>query len=311
MRAIVRTMLPARIWSRSASATSAGRLVTVWAQPSATAEHDGWPRFTEPECAEMYRHAARQAAAATEHLRRCTAGNPGQGADAAWATADALHAAARALHSPILRCAAAGYDRAARASYGRIPPRTRQGDELRTAARLLAMTGTVLGGSTGQASALIASLIALIDAVAALRQAQEHAAQARAALQAAKQLHTAWTQARDRAPHPGRAHTRPTTAPARTLSDFPVPITGVARRQDPGVQLPYRYNHHVRAAGRTAGLHLRSRGVRARTITPTAKGARLLSSRALQAGLRGAGWRSVFVTRWTSTRSRPSISSTP
>ena len=49
-------------------------------------------------------------------------------------------------------------------------------------------------------------------------------------------------------------------------------------------------------------------GVRARTITPTGKGARLLSSRALQAGLRGAGWRSGFVTPWTSTRSRPSIS---
>ncbi len=36
-----------------------------------------------------------------------------------------------------------------------------------------------------------------------------------------------------------------------------------ARRQDPGVQLPYRYYHHVRAAGCTAGLRVRSRGVRA------------------------------------------------
>src|SRR6266498_5096652 len=82
-----------------------------------------------------------------------------------------------------------------------------------------------------------------------------------------------------------------------------------ARRQDPGVQLPYRYDHHVRAAGRTAGLRVRSRGVRARTIRPTDKGARLLGSRALQAGLRRgrmACW--LRVTRWTSTGSRPSIS---
>ena len=42
-----------------------------------------------------------------------------------------------------------------------------------------------------------------------------------------------------------------------------------ARRQDPGVQLPHRRSRHVRAAGHAAGLHLRSRGVRARTITLT------------------------------------------
>jgi hypothetical protein len=42
-----------------------------------------------------------------------------------------------------------------------------------------------------------------------------------------------------------------------------------ARRQDQGVQLPYRCGHHVRAAVRTAGINLRSRGVRARTIRPT------------------------------------------
>ena len=35
------------------------------------------------------------------------------------------------------------------------------------------------------------------------------------------------------------------------------------RRQDPGVQLPHRCGHDVRAAGRAAGIHLRSRGVRA------------------------------------------------
>ena len=61
------------------------------------------------------------------------------------------------------------------------------------------------------------------------------------------------------------------------------------------VQLPYRYDHHVRAAGRTAGLRVRSRGVCARTIRrPTDKGVRLLSSRTLQAGLRRVGWPAVF-----------------
>ena len=81
------------------------------------AERSGAFRITAPERAEIYRHAARQAAVAAEHLRRCAAGDPGSGADAAWAAADALHAAARATGSRVLRCAADGYDRAARAPH--------------------------------------------------------------------------------------------------------------------------------------------------------------------------------------------------
>jgi len=76
------------------------RLRNAWAQQHRTAEYCGKPRFTKPECAEIYRHAAHQAAAPTEHLRRCTASNPDHGADAAWATADTLHAAAKALQAP-------------------------------------------------------------------------------------------------------------------------------------------------------------------------------------------------------------------
>jgi hypothetical protein len=45
-----------------------------------------------------------------------------------------------------------------------------------------------------------------------------------------------------------------------------------ARWQDPGVQLPYRFEHHVRADGHTAGLHLRSRGVRGRIDSPESQG---------------------------------------
>ena len=118
------------------------RLRAGWARgEGGTAERSGAFRFTAPERAEIYRHAARQAAVAAEHLRRCAAGDPGSGADAAWAAADTLHAAARVTGSRVLRCAADGYDRAARAPHRRIPRRTREGDGLRTAARLLAMTG--------------------------------------------------------------------------------------------------------------------------------------------------------------------------
>ena len=153
------------------------RLRRGWAAGQREAARSGAFRFTAPERAEIYRHAARQAAAAAERLRHCTAGDPGDGADAAWAAADTLHAAARATGSPGLRCAADRYDRAARAPHGRIPPGTRHGEQLRAAARLLAMTGQAAGQGAGPAGALAASLIALTEAVAGLREAQAHAAQ--------------------------------------------------------------------------------------------------------------------------------------
>ena len=84
-----------------------------------SAERSGTPRFTAPERDEVYRHAARQARAAAEHIRHCAMTDPADAADAAWAAADTLHVAARALRNPSLRCAADSYDRAARAAYGR------------------------------------------------------------------------------------------------------------------------------------------------------------------------------------------------
>ena len=136
--------------------------------------------------------------------------DPHRGADAAWAAADTLHAAARALRSPMLRCAAAGYDRAARAPFGRLPPRTREGDQLRAAARLLAMTGTTPGDGSGEAGALVANLVRLLEVVQGLREAQAHAAQAAAARQAAEQLHAAFTQARGMITVPGARPGTPT-----------------------------------------------------------------------------------------------------
>ena len=203
------------------------RLRNAWARGQHPApERSGAARFTAPERTEIYRRAACQAAAAAEHLRRCTASDPDSGADAAWAAADALHAAARATGSGVLRCAADRYDRAARTPYGRVPRRSGEGERLRAAARLLAMAGEGRDGLMG-AGALAASLVALVDAVAGLRQAQAHAAQAAAARQAAQELHAAFTQARGRAPHPGQAHSRadrPGGPVGRAQADFPVPL---------------------------------------------------------------------------------------
>jgi hypothetical protein len=210
------------------------RLRNAWARANRTTEHDETPGFTAPERDEIYRHAARQAAEATEHLRCCTASDPDDGADAAWATADAFHSAARTLRSPLLRCAAAGFDRAARAPYGRAPYGTRQGDQLRAAARLLAMIGANSSSGAGQVSVLIANLIALVDAVAGLREAQMRAAQATAARTTAQQMHADWTQACRRAARPGYGHARPPgprtpSASAHAQADFPVPIDEALR----------------------------------------------------------------------------------
>ena len=78
-------------------------------------------RFTAAERAAIWEHAARTAAGAAEQIRNVAATDPAAAADAAWAAADTLHAAAAALGSRVLRQAADSYDRAARAPYGRIP----------------------------------------------------------------------------------------------------------------------------------------------------------------------------------------------
>jgi hypothetical protein len=146
----------------------------------------------------IYQHASRQAAMAAAHIRRCAYNDPAAAADAAWAAADTLHVAARALRNPVLRCAADTYDRAARAGHGRIPRRSLDGDRLRATARLLAMAGDVADDTTLLSAALIANLAALVAAVAELRQAQQHAAQTAAARSAAQRMNAAMTQAPSR-----------------------------------------------------------------------------------------------------------------
>ncbi len=164
-------------------------------------------RFTAPERDAVYRHASRQAVTATEHIRRCIHTDPAQAADAAWAAADALHVAARALRNPALRHAADAYSRAGRMPHGRIPRRSDVGERLRAVARLTAMAGSLTGGTTLLAVALVANLAALATAVAELRQAQQHAAQAAAARSAAEQLHAAARNARPEPSHSGQART--------------------------------------------------------------------------------------------------------
>lgn len=70
--------------------------------------------------------------------------------------------------------------------YGRIPRRTAMGNSLRRAARLLSAAALVCHDHTLAQVALVARLAALAEAIADLRQAQQHAAQAAAARQAAE-----------------------------------------------------------------------------------------------------------------------------
>ena len=158
-----------------------------------------WPRtddsaddqFTAAERSAAWDHVAHVAEQASVRVRECAATDPAAAADAAWAAADTLHAAAAALGSRVLRQAADAYDRAARVPHGRIPAATPAGNSLRRAARLLSAYGYVSCDTTFRPILLITRLAALAEAIAALRQTQERAAQAASALGAAQRLRAA------------------------------------------------------------------------------------------------------------------------
>ena len=147
--------------------------------------------FTAAERSAVWDHVARVADDASIQIRMLARTDPASAADEAWAAADTLHVAAAALGNRILRQAADAYDRAARAAYGRVPAPTPTGSSLRRAARLLAAYGYITSDPSFRPIVLITRLAALVEAVAELRQAQEHAAQAASALYAAERLHTA------------------------------------------------------------------------------------------------------------------------
>ena len=185
-------------------------------------------RLTGPEREQFYLHTAQQANAAAEQIRRSAGSDPAAAADTAWAAAAAFHATARAIGEPALRDVADVYDRAARMVYGKIPPRTAEGDRLRAAARLLAMAGGPGEGGTPGAIQLTAGLIRLARAVGELRQAEQHAAQAAAARQAAERLYASLSQARAGAPAPDGPQQPQQSRTARSPRDiasldFPTP----------------------------------------------------------------------------------------
>jgi len=126
--------------------------------------------------------------------------------------------AAAMLGSRILRQAADAYDRAARSPYGRIPPPTPAGNQLRQAARLLSAFAQLTSDRSLAPIVLITRLAALAEAVAELRYAQQHTAQAAAALRAARCLHAA-TFTRPAAQPPARA--RVETAAGLAAQSFP------------------------------------------------------------------------------------------
>ena len=203
------------------------RLRSRWDAPSSRPDRPGTFRFTISERNAIFEHAARQAATAAEHIRCSAHGDRAGAADAAWAAADTLHVAARALRSPELRRAADTYDRAARAPYGQIPRRSREGSHLRAAARLMALTGPVTGDATLVTAVLIANLVALAVAVTELREAQQLAAQAAAVRSAATQLRAVGFRVRSPVPHPGRPEAagrwRTATAADLARSDLATP----------------------------------------------------------------------------------------
>ena len=108
--------------------------------------------------------------------------------------------AAAVLGSRILRQAADAYDRAARPPYGRIPPPTPAGNRLRQAARLLSAFAYLTSDRSMTPIVLITRLAALAEAVAELRESQQHAAQAAAARAAAERLYAATRPALLRSP---------------------------------------------------------------------------------------------------------------
>jgi hypothetical protein len=193
------------------------------------------PNLTAEERNAVWEHATRVAANATAQIRALAGTHPAAAADAAWATSDTLHVAAAMLGSRILRQAADAYDRAARSPHGRIPPPTPAGNRLRQAARLLSTFAYLTGDRSLTPIVLITRLAALADAVADLRDAQQHAAQAAAARAAAERLYAAARPAP--APQPRPAPRASTAAQLAGLS-FPQPVQPVPRPPSLGEPRP-------------------------------------------------------------------------
>ncbi len=181
--------------------------------------------LTDDERAKLFDDAATAADNATANIRAFAATRPWTAADAAQAAADTLHIAAAMLGNRPLREAADAYERAAREPFGRPPPPTRAGNELRRAARVMAVYASASGDHTNKWAILILRIAALVEAVAELREVQQRAAQARAALTAAQQLHAIrLTPPPPPPPLPGRPRARNAAAlAAQSFTGSPIP----------------------------------------------------------------------------------------
>jgi len=128
---------------------------------------------------------------ATEHIR-AHGGNPAAVADATWASADLVAAVARVTdyrhRTGKMTEAADLYEQAARPVRRRTPRPTVTGHRVRGAAGALLAVRRTLPSETRQVLALLAQLQSLAIAVARMREAQGHAAQATAARAAAEHL---------------------------------------------------------------------------------------------------------------------------
>ena len=226
-------------------------------------------RFTAAERAAIWEYAARTAAGAAEEIRNLTATDPAVAADAAWAAADTLHAAAAALGSRILRQAADSYDRAARAPYGRIPAPGQPGNNLRHTARFLSTYTSVVLDAPLAEMTLLMRFARLAEAIAELREAQRLAAQAAAARRAAEHLWAAMPGyvTRHRAGAPGSALPQLSAAGLSSLSQLAPSGPEPARRAkqtvsgEPG-QFPAKVHRaHGARRGNWSGRLSRGRGL--------------------------------------------------
>jgi len=187
--------------------------------------------LTAEERNAVWDHATRAVADAAAQIRAMAWTDPAAAADAAWATSDTLHVAAAILGGHVLRQAADAYDRAARSPHGRIPPPSPAGNQLRQAARLLSAFAYLTGDRSLLPIVLITRLAALAEAVAELRESQQHAAQAAAALRAAERLHAA---TRPAPPVRQRPALRASTAAQLAGLSFPTPAASGRHPSPPG-----------------------------------------------------------------------------
>jgi hypothetical protein len=145
----------------------------------------------DPSRSAVWAEARDAAARASAAVRTRGITDPTMAADVAHAAAAQLAAAARScegLRGGPLTAASADYERAAAELWAKAPARSQAGTALRLSARALSVLGRAQRSEAAQALALVLQLLALVEAVAELRWAQQRLAQAEAARSAADGL---------------------------------------------------------------------------------------------------------------------------